>query len=437
MGEVPCGLIRSWECLDSRFEGVARGRRPARRLFVEGLEERRLLAFNLAAEYATAAAPHDLTAARVNADAQPDYVAIENGLVTIRLGNADGSFGTAVSTGAEIRADRALSADFNNDGKADLVTVLDNQLSVRIGNGNGTFQAANSISLPDQLEVDVYGYPVPYSQRVTSIATGDLNEDGKLDLVVGGATLFRSGISAGYYGYNWIYSQGGHVNVLVGNGAGAFSFVDADPLDADLDASRLGTDQIPMSLAVADLNHDGATDVLLAEFFGLVALPGDGSGGLQNPIESTYGAALPSLSVGDVDGDGIVDALSRSGDSLIVQKGLGDGRFVWDSTLNTGLLLHSAVIGDVNGDGQLDLVAAGISPCENVDYYGCLDETHTRLVSVLLGNGHGDFSLPILSPLGTIPGQEYNFLELALTGAERRRSARPDPAGSAYGRGRR
>ncbi|MBS0261878.1 MAG: VCBS repeat-containing protein [Planctomycetes bacterium] len=384
----------------------------------EGLEDRRLLAFALAAEYATAAGPHELTVAKINADSQPDYVAIENGLVTIRLGNADGSFGAPVSTGGDIHADSATLADFNNDGTADLVTVLNNQLSVQIGNGNGTFQAARSNSLPYQQEVDVWLGPVPSDQRVRSFATGDLNNDGTLDLVVAGSAVFRSSVYFGPYGYSFTYSSDDYVNVLLGNGSGDFGFVDADPLDVDLDAFRVGTDQVATSVTVADLNNDGQQDVLTSKYYGgLSALLGDGTGKLQSAIHSPYGIALPSLSVGDVDGDGIIDALSRSGDSLLVQKGLGDGRFVQESVVNTNLRLDSAVIGDVNGDGQLDLIAAGLSPCQNVDsYYGtCLDETHTRLVSVLLGNGHGDFSLPVVSPLGTTPGQEYNLLELTLT----------------------
>jgi hypothetical protein len=59
-----------------------------------------------------------------------------------------------------------MTADFNGDGKPDL---LMNQ-SILLGNGDGTFQAPN-LQLID-------------SALYESVAIGDFNNDGKLDLAV-------------------------------------------------------------------------------------------------------------------------------------------------------------------------------------------------------------------------------------------------------------
>ncbi len=93
-----------------------------------------------------------------------------------------------------------VTADFNNDGHLDLATLnvdlgtFEGSVSVLLGNGDGTFQAARNF----------YAGPRP-----VSIAVGDFNEDGKLDIVTGNFV--------GYYGVA--------VDVLSGNGDGSFGWL--------------------------------------------------------------------------------------------------------------------------------------------------------------------------------------------------------------------
>jgi hypothetical protein len=70
-------------------------------------------------------------------------------------------------------------------------------------------------------------------------------------------------------------------------------------------------------------------------------------------------------------------------------------------------------MGDVNHDGKIDLIAAGSTNdfhCTSSGWYGCYDGyyTSTRQVSVILGNGSGGFSPPLVSNLGT--GLGYDSL---------------------------
>ncbi len=102
-----------------------------------------------------------------------------DGTFSILLGNGSGGFGapSVVSIG-----DPTLSApaaivvgDFNGDGKLD-VAVADNGEDLvwtALGNGNGGFGTPSSRSVGDVTPVLPVG-----------LATGDLNGDGKLDLVV-------------------------------------------------------------------------------------------------------------------------------------------------------------------------------------------------------------------------------------------------------------
>ena len=109
--------------------------------------------------------------------------------------------------------------DLNADGKPDLVVAnySDSNVLVLLGNGNGTFKAA-------------VNYPCPYASD--SVAIGDVNSDGKPDVVV--------------------VSFAGPVSVLLGNGNGT--------LQAAVNYAA-GTG--PSSVAIGDLNGDGKSDLIV------------------------------------------------------------------------------------------------------------------------------------------------------------------------------
>ncbi len=386
----------------SRRAGRTADRRlEARRLLLEGLEDRSLLAFNPFAEYATGAAPYDVTLADVNGDTRQDLIVanIAGNSIDVRLGNADGTFGSAQTspTGANPRS--VATGDFTGDGIPDVITANAADVSVLAGNGDGTFQPPQSISLPGQFPPG-YADADPRPQLPLSVATGDLNADGKLDLVVGADTYFSQlscywGYYGGYY-CNYFNSYDGYVNVLLGNGSGG---VDSTQ------THHLGSSRFPNAVAVGDINGDTNDDVLTANNYDLSALLGDGTGAVGSPNHSGSGYGLRSVSLGDLDGDGKIDTLSSSGYGLYVQKGDGLGGFTPQPHVSAGIPVNSAVMGDVNDDGKLDLVAAGSRNefhCTSYGYWGCYDgySTSTRQTSVLLGNGLGNFALPLTNNIG-------------------------------------
>jgi hypothetical protein len=373
-------------------------KRHFRRLLLEDLECRNLMAFNVLGEYSTGAAPADVLLADVNGDARADMI-VAGATLNVRLGNGDGTFGAASSH--PIASNSVASGDLDGDGSVDLVATVSSEteshLSVLKGNGDGTFQPAVSLPIPPQtFEVFYYdpdigginSYSINVPQTLSSVVAGDLNDDGRMDLVATGSAQAE-------------YSGDNYVNVLLGNGNGGFAEPAVHPLGVPGD---LVADGPPGAVAIADLNQDGHHDVVTSRAYsGMNVLLGNGSGVLGNPIYSGRFGDESVLPLGDVDGDGILDTLSTMG--LAVQRGDGAGGFVPQPSINVGYQHHAAEMGDVDGDGDLDLVVVGV------------DWLSSRKATVLAGNGLGQFSALLTTSLGGASNSSLVDVALAdLTG---------------------
>lgn len=343
------------------------------RLSGEPLEDRRMLSFAPLVSYPVDLDPGAVVTGDFNADGRPDLAAanVSSNTVSVLLGNGDGTFQSASTSGTH-NAQGLVAADLNGDGKTDLVTYnnfvfeSDGELSVLLSNGDGTFPLPLALHLPSQFPPGYTGASA-LSQGVSSVALGDLNGDGKLDLVATGATFYDVLNGYGDYGEP-VYVRVTHfyLNVLPGNGDGTFSSGNV------YDEVYLG------QVYLGDFNSDGRLDVVHDGGWDLTARLGNGDGTLQT-AQLSYVAGASFGSPMDSNGDGNLDLLPALGN--------GDGTFSRGDAGAYGNV-------DVNADHKFDLLTVTNNPDEN----GMIWAT---TADVQLGRGDGTFSQPVTSVLAT------------------------------------
>jgi len=153
--------------------------------------------FQPPATVATNAGPGQMTIGDFNGDGILDMAVANFGsfagdTVSVFLGNGNGTFQPKVDYDTSLAPLSVVAADFNGDGKLDLA-VADScgtstpcgrpgLVSILLGNGDGTFQP----------HVDYPAGSFPYT-----IVAGDFNGDGKLDVAVSDLDSFQVTILAG------------------------------------------------------------------------------------------------------------------------------------------------------------------------------------------------------------------------------------------------
>jgi hypothetical protein len=262
-----------------------------------------------------------------NGDGKPDLAISppDANQVQVLLGNGDGTFAPMPAISAH-GVFVVATGDFNKDGKADLVLVNPgpNTVTILLGNGDGTFTEKATI---------------PFTGGPQSVAIGDFNRDGKPDLAV-------------------VNYSSNTVSVLLGNGDGTFTE----------SASSTETGIQPLSIAVGDFNGDGIPDLAVTNQNGgapalgsVTVLLGKGDGTFNSTVVSPATGSVPnSVAVADFNGDGKTDlAIANAGSNTVtVLLGNGDGTFAAPLSPATGATPNFAAVGDFNGDGIPDLAVA-------------------------------------------------------------------------------
>ena len=258
---------------------------------------------------------------------------------------------------------------------------------------------------------------IPTGQGPHFIKVADVNQDGKPDIVVAN-------------------SEAGTLTILLGDGRGRFSPSAGSPVPAG---------HLPNDIAVADMNHDGHPDLIIANHQSpyITILLGDGRGGFRpapgSPFDvhsnpHPHGLAVGAFGeTGNLDvvtdswGNNQVELLQGDGSGRLITPGrffsvgkrpyerlrsadfdkddhpdivttnldedtvtilLGDGRGGFRQAMGSpfpaGAKPWQVAIDDLNGDGNADLVI--------IPYERDVADRRQVAVTVLFGDGHGGFS---------------------------------------------
>jgi hypothetical protein len=207
---------------------------------------------------------------------------------------------------------RALSGDFDGDGRGDIALAGGDgwsSIPVAFSKGDGSFRVTNAA---------VSAFPVWANAPGAKVVVGDVNGDGRDDLIAAG-------------GVGW-----STVPVAYSTGDGSFTISNA----ADFWIANLA--QSPgTKLLAGDVNGDGRDDLmLLGGDGGWQAIPvgfSVGNGSFSFTSKTLAGdfaiwAAAPggSASSADIDGDGRADVVLAGGSgwsTVPMARSLGDGRW--------------------------------------------------------------------------------------------------------------
>ncbi|MBX3464232.1 MAG: VCBS repeat-containing protein [Planctomycetes bacterium] len=304
----------------------------------------------------------------------------ENGVLTDRTAQYGSASLVPGSQGMlDATNDRdAVCVDVNGDGWIDIVTCTTLTASdpqyirvprVYINLGNDAFGNWQGFLFDDPLRIS--DAPWGGQHRFCSVAAGDIDNDGDMDL---------------YFGD---YQQGGTRPVdiddrlLLNNGSGYFTDVSSARMTYEMLESSFG-----MKVAMVDMNGDGFVDILKDDALNApqaVSISyniGAANPGFFGAYQLAYGNAPYHFAVGDLNNDGLPDMIfSDDGqDRYKLMTGVSGGiaTFGPDTAFtyiggggDDGFGGNNLIV-DLNNDGFQDAIICDV----DVDISGCSRRTH-------------------------------------------------------------
>src|SRR4029077_4992470 len=176
------------------------------------------------------------------------------------------------------------------------------------------------------------------------------------------------------------------------------------------------------SVAVADLNGDGAADIVATGY------DSNGNNGVvlvfyqlsaqrrtfTKPASFPAGAGPQSVKVADMNGDALPDLVVANfgpgsdgtgiaGVSILLQEALKSGSFLAPASYQTPGGSLDVAVGDLNGDGKLDVAVANLAPTPSASISVLLqDPAHPG--TLLAATSYPGFGQPLGGAIGDLNG---------------------------------
>ena len=417
--------------------------------------------------------PLSVATGDLNGDHKLDLVVAETDSKTVGIlyGNGDGTFQPEVQIVMPVQPLGVALADANNDGYSDLFVgtlsdgvAVNSFFGVMLNDGKGNFAAP------------VYA-PNPTSSSLVlgrTFAFADANADGKLDVLVSGAINLAGTTLQLFFGNgNGTFTAGPQIWASTNAplfesdvGMAAFADLNGDGCPDISVAMSIGLVNVlfndckgnfPQSpshtygvgdgayaLAVADVNGDGFPDIVTGGLWFGAGLLGYSAGdavtvrfndgtGKFGPAHvfrgdpSPVGLAVANLKTGSLP---YIITANQGADSCSLYANDGTGSFGPPTGGYDGILEGTPdsptndansdyISADLNGDGKPDLAL--------IAWPSVSSPNNDMVLSVLLNQGNGQFSLPVRSPV-------FSYLSIAqdfVFAAFRKGTSQPDFLGMA------
>ena len=305
--------------------------------------------------------PKELTTGRINSDGFVDIVAavpsgrIPEGFVTVNS-NGSGGFNTPVYYEASQQTFDVAIVDLDNDGDSDVITLANSSAAVTVHEnlGNGSFPVLTRYEVASESD---------------AVESADIDNDGDIDIVVNGEFDVASNEPL--------------LKILKNNGNGTFApAIDYTPARNFAD------------MKLRDINGDGFVDMIFAPdgnfpsyHFGTALNNGNGTFA-ATVVTNVFACGEGTIDAADLDHDGDLDIVLTEEETcpgvetrIFIFRNDGNQNFVRMPDINLpGRLPNGLALADVTGDGHIDIITS-------------LSDG----MGVFPGNGNLTFGSPIIS----------------------------------------
>ncbi len=304
-------------------------------------------------DFTTGTNPYAIAIGDLDRDGKPELVVANeaSGTVSVLRNTATigsittSSFATKVDYNTGFNPRSVAIGDLDGDGKPDVVVA---------NAGSNTLSVFRNVSATGSINSGSFAPKVDFASgsAPTSVAIGDLDGDSRSELVV--TNLASNTVSV-------LRNTSASGSIVAGSFAAKVDFV---------------TGAAPISVAMGDLDGDGKAELAVANsgaasntvsILRNTTTPGSiGAGSFAAKVDFATGTQPIWVAIGDINGDGKPDlaVANRSSATVSVLRNMatngsiGAGSFDPKQDFSTNSILLAVAVGDLDGDAKPDLVAA-------------------------------------------------------------------------------
>jgi ribosomal protein L27 len=374
--------------------------------------------FSAKQDFTTGTSPYSVAIGDLDGDGKPDLAVVNTSTNTVSVflntstngSVSSGSFATTVNLTTGTSPLSVAIGDLDGDGKPDLAVANSSGSPGSISLFHNT-STSGSISFANKVDFSTGFGP-------QSVAIGDIDGDGKLDLVIANSnsnavSVFRNtstsgSIVSGSFANKVDFTTGSNPNsVVIGdldgdgkldlavtnNNSASVSVFRNTSTIGSINAGSLATRQdfnaiagaYPTSVAMGDIDGDGKLDLAVTNSSYVSVFRNTATSGSINfatKVDFVTGTNAWSVAFGDVDGDGKTDlaVANRDPNTITLLRNtassgtISAGSFATKVDFTTATSPRSVAIGDLDGDGKPEMVAANF----NTDNISILQNVSTN-----------------------------------------------------------